>query len=51
MKKKREEEFWPDNLHVKFQTSPNEAACLQDTEPTELLLSIAVFMVQYFFHL
>lgn len=50
-KKNKKEEVWPDNVHVKFQFSPNEAACLQDMEPTGLLLSIAAFMVQDFLHL
>lgn len=44
-------EVRPDNLHVKFKISPNEAACLQNTEATELLLKIRVFIGQYFLHL
>jgi len=43
----KKKEVRPDNLHVKFQISPNEAACLQDTEATELLPSIPVFTGQY----
>lgn len=45
------EEVWPHNLHVKFQISPNEAACLQDIEATEPLVPITVFMGQYVLHL